>query len=34
MIEPQEALRIVLEKSPRLEAVEVPLPEADGAVLA
>ncbi len=33
MIEPQEALRIVLEKSPRLEAVEVPLPEADGAVL-
>ncbi|MGB2754530.1 MAG: gephyrin-like molybdotransferase Glp, partial [Phycisphaerae bacterium] len=28
------ALRIVLEKSPRLEAVEVPLPEADGAVLA
>ena len=33
MIKPQEALRIVLEKSPRLEAVEVPLPEADGAVL-
>jgi len=33
MIEPQEALRIVLEKSPRLEAAEVPLPEADGAVL-
>ncbi len=34
MIEPQEALQIVLEKSPQLEAVEVPLPEADGAVLA
>jgi len=34
MIEPQEALRIVLEKSPRLEAVEVPLPEADGTCLA
>ncbi|MCX5648252.1 MAG: molybdopterin molybdotransferase MoeA [Planctomycetota bacterium] len=34
MMEPAEALRIVLEKSPRLEAVEVPLPEADGAVLA
>ena len=34
MIEPAEALRIVLEKTPRLEAVEVPLAEADGAVLA
>jgi len=33
MMEPAEALRIVLEKTPRLEAVEVPLPEADGAVL-
>jgi len=33
MMDPAEALRIVLEKSPRLEAVEVPLPEADGAVL-
>ncbi|HUX00088.1 MAG TPA: gephyrin-like molybdotransferase Glp [Phycisphaerae bacterium] len=34
MIEPGEALEIVLRKTPRLEAIVVPLAEADGAVLA
>ena len=34
MIEPAEALRIVLERAPRLEAVEAALAEAAGAVLA
>ena len=34
MIEPGEALEIILRKTPRLEAIAVPLAEADGAVLA
>ena len=34
MISPEEALRIVLRETPRLEPVEVPLAEAAGAVLA